>query len=74
MATTERTPVVEATEDEIDAVIAEFDGDLRQAIKALLHDLTSIVRDSEAVVSRGFIRRRLLAFSLRENIDKGDPA
>jgi hypothetical protein len=53
-----------ASDAEIDAVIAEFNGDARLAIRALLHDMSLIVRDSEAVVSRGFVRGRLLSFNL----------
>jgi len=61
----EQDPPTDATEVEIDAVLAEFGGDPRAAIRALLHDLTLIIRDSQAAVSRGFVRGRLLAFRPR---------
>jgi hypothetical protein len=65
-AMVERDPVAEATDEDIEAVIAEFGGDPRQAIRALLHDLTQIALDCEASVSRGYVRGRLLPFRLRE--------
>ena len=39
----EQTPPPDASETEIDAVLAEFGDDPRAAISALLHDLTLIV-------------------------------
>lgn len=56
--------VLDATDEEIDAVIAEFGGDPRAAIRALLQDLTALALDSEAAVSRGYVRGRLLPFKL----------
>ncbi len=44
------------TEADVDAVIYEFKGDLREAIRALLHDLAVLAGDYEADVSRGFVR------------------
>jgi hypothetical protein len=64
----ERAPV-EATDEEIDAIVAEFGGDARRAIRALLHDLTQIALDCEAAVSRGYVRGNLLPFRLREAAD-----
>lgn len=58
--------VVGATDDEIDAIINEFGGDPRQVIRALLHDLTQIAIDSEAALSRGYVRGQLLPFQLPE--------
>ena len=63
----EHYPIADATDEEVDAVIAEFGGDPRLAIRALLHDLTQIALDSDAVVSRGYVRGRLLTFRLRES-------
>jgi hypothetical protein len=57
---------VEATEDEIDAIIEECGGDPREAIRTLLHDLTELAIDSEAAVSRGYVRGELLPFRLRQ--------
>lgn len=59
---TEHQVVVDATDEEIDAILAEFGGDARAAIRALLHDLTQIALDSEAAVSRGYVRGNLFRF------------
>jgi ATP-dependent exoDNAse (exonuclease V) alpha subunit len=69
-APTERITVVEATDEEIDALVAEFGGDPREAIRALLHDLTELAIDSEAAVSRGYVRGELLPFRLRLSTDE----
>jgi hypothetical protein len=52
---------------EIDAVIAEFGGDPREAIRALLHDLTQLAPDSAATISLGFVRGRLSQLQFRKN-------
>ncbi len=65
-AAAEQPVVVDATDEEIDAIVAEFGGDPRLAIRALLHDLTQIALDSEASVSRGYVRGNLTPFRLRE--------
>ena len=49
-------------------------GDARQAIRALLHDLTQIALDSEAAVSRGLVRGNLLPFKLRRSADEEELA
>ena len=41
-APAERNTIVEAPDEEIDALVAEFGGDPREAIRALLHDLTEL--------------------------------
>jgi hypothetical protein len=56
---------IDATDEEIDALVAEFDGDPREAIGALLHDLTELAIDSKAAISRGYVRGELLPFRLR---------
>ncbi len=61
----EREPVADATDEEIDAIVAEFGGDPRRAIRALLHDLTRIAMDSETAVSLGYVRGNLFPFKLR---------
>lgn len=63
-AAVDQPVIIDATDDEIDAVVAEFGGDYRQAIRALLHDLTQLALDSEAAVSKGFVRGRLMPFRL----------
>ena len=46
----------EPTEAEVDAVVEEFGGDLRAAIRALLHDLAVLAADFAGAVSRGYVR------------------
>src|SRR3712207_3327085 len=45
-------------EADVDAVLAEFGGDARAAVRALLHDLAVLASDYEGSVSRGFVRGR----------------
>jgi hypothetical protein len=59
--------VVEATDEEVDAIIEECGGDPRRAIRALLHDLTILAVDAEASVSHGYIRGRPLPFQTLAN-------
>ncbi len=54
------TEAAEPSEAEIDAVVAEFDGDLRAALRALLHDLAVLALDRALTVSRGYVRGRWL--------------
>lgn len=44
------------TEVDVDAVILEFKGDMREAIRGLLHDLAALAADYEADVSKGYVR------------------
>jgi len=44
------------TERDIDAVLDEFDGNPREAIRALLSDLATLADDFEGAVSRGYVR------------------
>lgn len=44
------------TEADVDEVIAEFGGDARKAVRALLHDLAVLAADYDASVSRGYVR------------------
>ena len=68
-AATEQPVVVDATDQEIDAIVAEFGDDHRAAIRALLHDLTELALDSEAAVFRGYVRGNLFPFKLRDPKD-----
>ena len=52
------TEAWQPTEAEIDVVVAEFDGDLRATIRALLHDLAVLALDGAVAVSRGYVRGR----------------
>jgi hypothetical protein len=45
---------------EIDALLAEFGGDPRAVIAALLHDLAVLAQDAEASTSRGYVRGRVV--------------
>lgn len=45
-----------ALQAEIDAVLAEHEGDARAAIAALLHDIAVLARDAESRTSRGYVR------------------
>lgn len=46
-------------ESDIDAILAEFGGDPREAIRALLADIATLAADYEADVSRGYVRGAL---------------
>ena len=48
------------TAADVDEVLAEFDGDPRAAIAALLRDLAMLAGDLESSVSRGYTRGALL--------------
>jgi hypothetical protein len=48
----------EANEADIDAALAEFGGDARAAIGALLHDIGVLATDTQAVISKGCRRVR----------------
>ena len=61
----EQHPIADATDEEIDEIIAKFGGDPLRAIRALLHYLTQLALDSEVVVSRGYARGWLLPFWAR---------
>ena len=45
------------SEEDVDAVVAEFGGDHRAAIRALLHDVAALAADYDLSVSRGYVRR-----------------
>ena len=47
-------------EAEIDALIAEFGGDSRAAIAALLHDLAVLAMDAYENTSRGYVRGKVV--------------
>lgn len=44
------------SEADIDAVLEEFAGDARAAIRALLHDIGALAADYDRSVSRGYVR------------------
>ncbi len=46
----------DAATAEVDAVVREFGGDLRAAIRALLHDLSALAADFAETVSWGYVR------------------
>jgi len=49
-------PVI--SEAEIDAVLLEAKGDVREAIRMLLHDLAVMAADADRLVSHGYVRGR----------------
>jgi hypothetical protein len=44
---------------DVDAVLAEFAGDHRAAIAALLYDLEALARDAEVSTSWGYVRGKV---------------
>ena len=44
------------SEADVDAVIVEFGGDHRAAIRALLHDVAALSADYDLSVSRAYVR------------------
>lgn len=53
------------TEADVDAVLYEFKGDARAAIRGLLHDLASLAEDANSTTSRGYVRGRRLSIVCR---------
>ena len=51
-------PPADPTETDVDAALAEFQGDARATIRALLHDLAVLADDREGSVSIGYVRGR----------------
>jgi hypothetical protein len=52
-----------ARQAEVEAVLAEFDGDARKAIAALLWDLEALARDRENATSYGFTRGKISIYN-----------
>ncbi len=52
-----------ARQAEVDAVLAEFDGDARRAIAALLWDIEALARDRENAASFGFSRGKISIYN-----------
>jgi hypothetical protein len=61
--------VPEVSEAEIDEVLAEFSGDPREAVRALLHDQAVLLADAQQAVSRGFLRGKFSEGARRPEID-----
>lgn len=57
--TASRRAIGAATDAEISGIIAEFGGDPREAIRALLHDLEILAADAAASISYGYVRGRI---------------
>ena len=51
-------PVSNPVECQVDTVIAEFGGDARAAVRALLHNREELLRDADRAASLGFLRGR----------------
>jgi hypothetical protein len=54
-------------EADVEAVIEEFGGDARAALRAVLHDLAVLAADYESCVSKGFVRGRRAVQKLNTN-------
>jgi hypothetical protein len=52
---------------DVDDVLAEFAGDHRAAIEALLHDLEALAKDHGATVSWGYVRGHLVKLKGRRD-------
>lgn len=53
-----QAPAPKPMDQQIDTVLAEFDGDARAAIGALLHNRDELLRDADRAASLGFLRGR----------------
>ena len=51
-------PASSHAEEKIDSMLAEFGGDARAAIGALLHNRDELLRDADRSASVGFLRGR----------------
>ena len=52
------TEAPKPTKAEVDAFLAEFEGDSRAAVRALLHDLATLAVDRPLTLSHGHVRGR----------------
>ena len=68
---TEQPVVVDATDEEIEAIVSEFGG-YRQAIRALLHDLTQLASGVRGGRFEGLCLRPPYAVSNRRAVVKSD--
>ena len=53
------------SDGDVEAILYEFKGDAREAIRALLHDISVLAGDFEASVSHGFVRGAVPKLVLR---------
>ena len=70
MADSEPEPAF-PTEADVNAILAEFHGDAREAIRALLHDLTVLAADYESSVSKGYVRGAIPVLPVRNHAARG---
>ena len=59
-------------EDDVEAVLYEFKGDAREAIRALLHDLAVLAEDYAASTSAGYVRGQGYTLALRRAVGMGE--
>lgn len=59
------------TEADINAILGEFHGDAREAIRALLHDLAVLAADYESSVSKGYVRGAIPILPVRNQAARG---
>lgn len=55
----EETQEVVVSEADIDVLLDEFEGNAREAIRALLQDIDTLARDHAQAVSMGYVRGHL---------------
>ena len=48
-------------DEEIESLLNEFNGDSKEAIRALLHDIALLAEDRDNSVSFGYVRGRLFS-------------
>jgi hypothetical protein len=60
-----------ARQAEVEAVLAEFDGDARRAIAALLWDIEALARDREHATSYGFTRGKISTYNRKHCVAFG---
>lgn len=68
-AASENPPDEAAREAEVDDVLAEFGGDARAAVRALLDDQATLIADAQEAVSRGFLRGKFSEGARRPPVD-----
>ena len=57
-------PSIVIEDSDIEEVLAEFGGNSKEAIRALLYDLAVLAEDRDTSVSFGYVRGRLYSSSL----------
>ena len=66
------TPSLTITDEDVHALLDEFNGNAHEAIRALLHDLAVLAQDCDLSVSYGYVRGQLYENSLNNNRRKAN--